>query len=186
MNRADPNLNEIILRNFKEAVVFADAQERIQIFNPIAEKYFQISGKQVLGKKLERVIHYKNIKKHFDLVYEKRESNHDIELAIHVPPTPLEEQETRILHCSFYSIFDKKGAMFLGCLATFADITEKGLLLREISKSRDLSTIGVLARWMAHEIRNSQIELADIDLQHGQLFLKMGFDLRIFYLGVWP
>jgi hypothetical protein len=36
------------------------------------------------------------------------------------------------------------------------------------------------------EIRNSQIELADIDLQQGQLFLKMGFDLRIFYLGVWP
>jgi nitrogen fixation/metabolism regulation signal transduction histidine kinase len=154
MNRADPNLYEIILRNFKEAVVFADSQERIQIFNLIAEKYFQISGKQVLGKKLERGIPYKNIRKHFDLVYEKRESNHDIELAIHVPPTPPEEQETRILHCSFYPIFDKKGAMFLGCLATFADITEKGLLLREISKSRDLSTIGVLARWMAHEIRN--------------------------------
>jgi len=154
MNRTDQNLYEIILRNFKEAVVFADSQERIQIFNPIAEKYFQISGKQVLGKKLERGIPYKNIKKHFDLVYEKRESNHDIELAILVPPTPPEEQETRILHCSFYPIFDKKGAMFLGCLATFADITEKGLLLREISKSRDLSTIGVLARWMAHEIRN--------------------------------
>jgi nitrogen fixation/metabolism regulation signal transduction histidine kinase len=33
-------------------------------------------------------------------------------------------------------------------------VTEKGLLLREITKSRDLSTIGVLARWMAHEIRN--------------------------------
>jgi signal transduction histidine kinase len=33
-------------------------------------------------------------------------------------------------------------------------VTEKGLLLREISKSRDLSTIGMLARWMAHEIRN--------------------------------
>jgi signal transduction histidine kinase len=154
MNRSDQDLYEIILKNFKEAVVFADAQERIQIFNPIAEKYFQISGKQVLGKRLERVIPYKNIKKHFDLVYEKRESNHDIELAIHVPPAPPEEQETRILHCSFYPIFDKKEAMFLGCLATFADVTEKGLLLREISKSRDLSTIGMLARWMAHEIRN--------------------------------
>jgi signal transduction histidine kinase len=43
---------------------------------------------------------------------------------------------------------------FLGCMATLADITEKGLLSREISKSRDLSTIGLLARWMAHEIRN--------------------------------
>ena len=154
MNRTDQNLHEIILRNFKEAVVFADAQERIQIFNPIAEKYFQISRKQILGKRLERVIPYKNIKKHFDLVYEKRESNHDVELAIHVSPAPSSDQETRILQCSFYPIFDKKGAMFLGCLATFADITEKGLLLREISKSRDLSTIGMLARWMAHEIRN--------------------------------
>ncbi len=154
MNRTEQSLYEIILRNFKEAVVFADAQERIQIFNLVAEKYFQISGKQVLGKRLERVIPYKNIRKHFDLVYEKRESNHDIELAILIPPSPSTQQETRILHCSFYPIFDKKGAIFLGCLATFADITEKGLLLREISKSRDLSTIGMLARWMAHEIRN--------------------------------
>ena len=154
MNRTDQTLHEIILRNFKEAIVFADAQERIQIINPIAEKYFQISKKQVLGKRLERVIPYKNIKKHFDLVYEKRESNHDVELAIHVPPPPSEEQETRILQCSFYPIFDKKETIFLGCLATFADVTEKGLLLREISKSRDLSTIGMLARWMAHEIRN--------------------------------
>jgi PAS domain S-box-containing protein len=154
MNRTEQNLYEIILRNFKEAIVFTDDQGRIQIFNPVAEKYFQISGKQVLGKKLERVFPYKNIKKHFDSVYEKRESNHDIELAIHVPPVSSAEQETLILHCSFYPIFDKRGTVFLGCLATFADITEKGLLLREITKSRDLSTIGVLARWMAHEIRN--------------------------------
>jgi PAS domain S-box-containing protein len=154
MNRTDQTLHEIILRNFKEAIVFADAQGRIQIFNPIAEKYFQISKKQVLGKRLERVIPYKNIKKHFDLVYEKRERNHDVEMAIHVPPTPSEEKETQILQCSFYPIFDKKEGIFLGCLATFADVTEKGLLLREISKSRDLSTIGMLARWMAHEIRN--------------------------------
>ena len=154
MIRTEQNLYEIILRNFKEAIVFADDRGRIQIFNPVAEKYFQIGGKQVLGKRLERVIPYKNIKKHFDSVYEKRESNHDIELAIHVPPIPAAEQETLILHCSFYPIFDKRGAVFLGCLATFADITEKGLLLREITKSRDLSTIGVLARWMAHEIRN--------------------------------
>src|SRR5512136_1331272 len=152
--KTEQNLHEIILRDFKEAVVFADAQGRIQIFNFIAEKYFQISGKKVLGKRLDRVIPYKNIKKHFDSVYEKRESNHDVELAIHVSPAPSSDQKTLILHCSFYPIFDKKGTIFLGCLATFADITEKGLLLREISKSRDLSTVGMLARWMAHEIRN--------------------------------
>ena len=152
--KIEQNLYEIILKNFKEAVVFADAEGRIQIFNFIAEKYFQISGKKVLGKKLERVIPYKNIKKHFDSVYEKRESNHDVELAIHASPAASSDNKARILHCSFYPIFDKKGAIFLGCLATFADVTEKGLLLREISKSRDLSTVGMLARWMAHEIRN--------------------------------
>src|SRR4030042_1915098 len=153
MNRTDQDLYEILLKNFKEAVVFADAQSRIQIFNPVAEKYFEISGKQVLGKKLERGIPYKNIRKQFDFVYDKKESNHDVELAIHVPADPSSESEARLLYCNFYPIFDK-GAKFLGCLATFSDVTEKGLLLREISKSRDLSTIGVLARWMAHEIRN--------------------------------
>jgi signal transduction histidine kinase len=153
MNRTNQNLDEILLRHLKEAVVFGDAQGRIRIFNPIAEKYFKIKGKQVLGKRLERVIPYKNIRKHFDFVYEKNESNPDVELAIHIPPTPSADHEARLLQCSFYPIFDKEGT-FLGCLATFADVTEKGLLSREISKSRDLSTIGVLARWMAHEIRN--------------------------------
>jgi signal transduction histidine kinase len=153
MNRVDPDLYEILLKNFKEAVVFADAQSRIQIFNSVAEKYFEMSGQQVLGKRLERGIPYKNIRKQFDFVYEKKESNHDVELAIHVPAAPSSESKARLLYCNFYPIFDK-GAKFLGCLATFSDVTEKGLLLREISKSRDLSTIGVLARWMAHEIRN--------------------------------
>jgi PAS domain S-box-containing protein len=153
MNRAEQNLYEILLRNFKEAVVFADAEGRIRIFNPIAEDYFQISGKKVFGKKIERGIPYPNIRKHFDSIYEKKESDHDIELAIHIPSTPSIDRETRILQCSFYPIFGK-GGIFLGCLATFSDVTEKGLLSREISKSRDLSTIGVLSRWMAHEIRN--------------------------------
>ncbi len=153
MNRTDPNLYEILLNNFKEAVVFADAQTRIQIFNPVAEKYFEISGKEVLGKRLERGIPYKNIRSQFDFVYDRKESNHDVELAIHVPAAPSSESKARLLYCNFYPILDK-GAEFLGCLATFSDVTEKGLLLREISKSRDLSTIGVLARWMAHEIRN--------------------------------
>ena len=34
---------------------------------------FRISGEKVLGKKLERVIPYKNIRKHFRFVYEKKE-----------------------------------------------------------------------------------------------------------------
>jgi len=67
----------------------------------MAEKYFQISGKKVLGKRLERVIPYKNIKKHFGSVYEQKESNHDVELAIHVPLAPSSDQKTLILHCSF-------------------------------------------------------------------------------------
>jgi PAS domain S-box-containing protein len=153
MNRTDQNLSEILLRNLNEAVIFADAQGRVQIFNPIAEEYFEIEEKKVLGKKMERVIPYKNIRKHFHFVYEKMESNHDVELAIRVPAAPSSENEARLLRCNFYPIFTKKGD-FLGCLATFSDVTEKGLLSREISKSKDLSTIGVLARWMAHEIRN--------------------------------
>ena len=153
MNRKDQTLHEILLKNFKEAIIFADAEGRIQVFNPVAEKYFEVRSKQAMGKRLERVIPYKNIRKHFDSVYEKKESDHDIELAIRVPATPSVDGETRILQCSFYPVLDREET-FLGCLATFADVTEKGLLSREISKSRDLSTIGLLARWMAHEIRN--------------------------------
>ena len=153
MELTEQGLYEILLKNFKEAVVFADAEGRIRIFNRAAEDYFEVSGKKVLGKKVARGIPYANIRKHFNLVYERMEGYHDIELAIHVTPDAAKEKETRILQCSFNPTFDKEG-VFLGCIATFADVTEKGLLSREISKSRDLSTIGVLSRWMAHEIRN--------------------------------
>ena len=153
MNPIEQNLYEVLLGNLKEAVIFADGEERIRVFNPVAEGCFQVSAEKVLGKKLERGIPYPIIQKHFRLAYEKKESHHDIELAIHVPSGPSSGKETRLLQCSFYPVFDKEG-VFLGCFATFADITEKGLLSRQISKSRDLSTISVLSRWMAHEIRN--------------------------------
>ena len=152
MKRTDPNLYEVILRNLKEAVIFADADGRVQIFNAVAEKYFEIVAKSILGRKLDRAIPYRNIRKQFDSIYEKKETIYDLEMAIQVP-TPSGEKETRLLRCNFHPIFDT-ASKFLGCLATFSDITKQGLLLREISKSRDVSTIGVLARWMAHEIRN--------------------------------
>lgn len=146
-----PTLFETILNHLKEAVVFADERGRIQIFNPVAVEFFRVKKKQALGKRLERVIPHKAIRKQFHAVYENRESHHDMELAIRVPSAS--EEEAQILRCSFYPVFDPQEA-FIGCLATFADITEKGLLSREISQSKDLSTIGMLARWMAHEIRN--------------------------------
>jgi len=151
MEQTEQNLHELLIRNLEEAVIFTDVDGRIKIFNPTAEKYFGLRERDVIGKKLERVIPYKNIKRHFDFVYEKKEGTYDIELAINGPR--IQSKEVRILRSSFYPIFDKKH-LFLGCLATFADVTEKGLLSREISRSKDLSTIGMLARWMAHEIRN--------------------------------
>jgi PAS domain S-box-containing protein len=153
MQTIEQNLYEILFRNLKEAVIFADDQGRIRIFNRVAEEYFQVSGEKVLGKKWKRAIPFRNIRKQFDLAYENQEGHHDLELALQLPSSSSEDGETRILQSSFYPIFDRKG-LFLGCLATFADVTEKGRLSREISQSRDLSTIGVLARWMAHEIRN--------------------------------
>ena len=59
INRADPNLFEMILRHLKEAVVFADGRGRIQIFNPVAVEFFKVKEKQALGKRFERVIPYK-------------------------------------------------------------------------------------------------------------------------------
>jgi two-component system sensor histidine kinase AtoS len=151
INLPAPNLFETILNHLKEAVVFADDRGRVQIFNPVAVEFFKVKEKRALGKRFERVIPYKTIRKQFNSVYENKEGHHDIELAIPVPA--VSEEGAQILRCSFYPVFDRKEA-FIGCLATFADITEKGLLSREISQSKDLSTIGMLARWMAHEIRN--------------------------------
>ncbi len=153
MDPTEQNLYEILVRNLKEAVVFTDADARIRIVNQAAEKFFEIGGDKILGRKLERGIPYKNIRKQFEVVFEKKESIRNIELAIHTSSAGSAGRGARILQCSFYPIFAMDGE-FLGCLATFTDITEKGLLSREISKSRDVSTIGVLARWMAHEIRN--------------------------------
>jgi two-component system sensor histidine kinase AtoS len=153
MQPIEQNLYEILLGNLKEAVIFADEEGRIRIFNAVAEKYFQIDGEKVIGKKWNRAIPYRNIRKQLDLVYEKQKGHNDVELAIQLSSPTSEDSETKVLQSSFYPIINRMG-LFIGCLATFGDVTEKGRLSREISKSRDLSTIGVLARWMAHEIRN--------------------------------
>lgn len=150
-NRPNSDLFGLIVRHLKEAVVFANDRGRIQIFNPVAVDLFKVKEKHALGEKFDRIIPYKTIQKQFDSVYETREGHYDVELAIRFPGVSAEE--ARLLRCSFYPVLDQQG-IFIGCLATFADITEKGLLSREISQSKDLSTIGMLARWMAHEIRN--------------------------------
>ena len=172
MNRADQSLYEILLRNWKEAVIFVDAGHRVRIFNQIAEKYFELQAKAVVGRKLERAIPQKNVRKHFDVVFGKKENIRNIELAIHFPATSAADREGRLLQCSLYPIFER-GGEFLGVFATFSDVTEKGLLSREISKSRDLSTISVLSRWMAHEIRNPLSSLnINIELLRDELLAE--------------
>jgi len=112
------------------------------------------------------------------VVFEKRESIRNIELAIHTPAAGSADREARILQCNFYPIFTRGGEL-LGCFATFTDITEKGLLSREISKSRDLSTISVLARWMAHEIRNPLSSLnINIELLREELMEEAGLSQK--------
>ncbi len=53
MPRMEQNLYEILLRNLKEAVIFADEQGRIRIFNPVAEKYFQIERREGPWEEME-------------------------------------------------------------------------------------------------------------------------------------
>ncbi len=172
VNRVDQSLYEILLRNWKEAVIFVDAEHRVRIFNQVAEKYFELQSKAVVGRKLERAIPQKNVRKHFDVVFGKKESIRNIELAIHFPATSSADREGRLLQCSFYPIFER-GGEFLGVFATFSDVTAKGLLSREISKSRDLSTISVLSRWMAHEIRNPLSSLnINIELLRDELLAE--------------
>jgi signal transduction histidine kinase len=150
---AGRDLLEILSRNLEEAALFADGEERVRIFNPAAERLFEIPGERLLGRRLNKALPFLPLLRPFESVYEKGEVIHDLEIAIDVARAGASGRETRLLQCSFYPLFDR-GGTFLGCFATFADMTRKGLLSREISKSRDLSTIGMLARWMAHEIRN--------------------------------
>ncbi len=52
MDLAEENLHEILVKDFKEAVVFADAERRIRIFNRSAEAFFEIGAKRVLVRYL--------------------------------------------------------------------------------------------------------------------------------------
>ena len=63
---------------------------------------------------------------------------------------------------------------------------DEDIFLGPPGEEMDLPFLGDRLDAVDEEIRNSQIELADIDLEHGQLFLKMGFNPRIFYLGIRP
>lgn len=129
-----------------DGLIFVDSAGYVQLVNSTAEEIFAIQEAEVKNVKLGKVITNRNL---LDLSRKTTEENKlqtNIEIGINKP-------SKKTLNVSIAPLFDKK-KNYVGQILLFRDITEKSRFEKQLSSQSQLSTIGILSSWVAHEVRN--------------------------------
>jgi len=129
-----------------DGLIFIDSAGYIQLVNSTAEEIFGIQEHEVKNAKLGKVITNRSLLELSRKTVEEKKLQTNIEISINKP-------SKKTLNLSISPLFDKKKD-YVGQLLLFRDITEKSRFERQLSSQSQLSTIGILASWVAHEVRN--------------------------------
>lgn len=129
-----------------DGLIFIDSAGYIQLVNSTAEEIFGIQEAEVKDVKLSKVISNRNLLELVRKITEEKELQTNIEIGINKP-------SKKTLSVSISPLFDKK-KNYVGQILFFRDITEKSRFEKQLSSQSQLSTIGILASWVAHEVRN--------------------------------
>jgi PAS domain S-box-containing protein len=129
-----------------DGLIFIDSVGYIQLVNSTAEEIFGIQEEGVKNVKLGKVITNRNLLELSRKTTEEKTLQTNIEIGINKP-------SKKTLTVSISPLFDKK-KNYVGQILLFRDITEKSRFERQLYSQNQLSTIGILASWVAHEVRN--------------------------------
>ncbi len=138
------NRNEQVLKNLTDGVIAVDEEGIVTIINRTAEKYMGIKTKDIIGRNLKELSgeaagRFGNILSGIlknGITHHKKEINIGGEF--------FEVSSTRILN----------GFMVTGALIVFSDITQRKLLLEEISRKEKLAMLGTAFTIISHEIKH--------------------------------
>jgi two-component system sensor histidine kinase PilS (NtrC family) len=150
-------LNEWIISSMTSGLVTVDGQRNIILFNPAAEKIFEIQAVDVIGKKIAKIFPF--IDRYLDETYDdgyselvkphgfidiEHKKSDDQSLSLRFFMSPLQIPDT-----------NQRGNILL-----FQDVTEMKEIEKEMKRVEGLALIGELAAGIAHEIRNPMASIS--------------------------
>jgi len=140
--------NVSILQNLPINLVVTDSKNKVKIINKYAKKYFQLENHDLSNNSIESLLRFcegKDAELIRCMLSDKKErSINNITLQITDSKT--------INNIIVFPIMD--GSYFIGNIVIIEDITEREKLKAQIILSENMSSVGLLAAGIAHEINN--------------------------------
>ncbi len=151
--------NEAILTHLPFSLLVTDTKRSVRLINNAAKSHFGIKDsthfdmnlRHLLGKKNPEV--YSLLKDR--IIQQKEEFFFNVQLNTNLGIS--------FQNISILPLFD--GKLFIGNIITMEDVTEYEKLRRQLSLSENLSSIGLLAAGVAHEI-NNPLEIINYYMQN--------------------
>lgn len=144
-------LNESIIQSMNSALIALDEERRVILFNPAAEKLFQETAAELLGKSLEEALPQLHGRLEERGLASWSPSRDPIPAADF--PYPTTHGETRFIRLTF-SPLEWPSQGHRGCILVLQDMTRSKRIEDEMKRMEGLALIGELAASIAHEIRN--------------------------------
>ena len=135
----EKNKTETILRNIADGVIVMDTEDKILVFNSMAEQWFRVTETEVLHKKISKVFHQPELLEMFDRI-KKGEMQASSEFKFRV----LDTGELKIFQAHAASIFSQENQM-------------QGIVtvLRDVTKARETEQVKTeLVSIVAHELKS--------------------------------
>lgn len=137
------------IKNFGDGVILLDSDFKILVANPLVEKILETPEKELIGRPINDYWG-----EHEILYYlEEAKANAEITSGIEISLISESQKIETTVSLSISPIFTRKGT-FKGALLLMQDITEMTNLKIQLIRQNQLFTVGTLASWVAHEIRN--------------------------------
>jgi hypothetical protein len=142
--------SENIVESINVGILAADLDDRVESWNSQIERLTGLPREQALGRRLNEVFP-QDIAVHFDVFRSSGEVHQLYRLRLPALGCTADARAESIVNLAIAPLVAKEGAR-IGRLIIFDDVTEREELERRLIQADKLSSIGLLAAGVAHEV----------------------------------